>query len=131
MEGHAASGTSIGTSSGGGEAAAARLLAAAADPIRYRILGLLRVRDHSVGELCEALQMAQPRVSHHLGLLRRSGLVQVQSRGRRRLYRWAGPAASGRAGELLSLLERWLDAKAPSPTAGSAGDRAPLEDFLL
>jgi DNA-binding transcriptional ArsR family regulator len=46
------------------------------DPTRLRILALLTDGLHNVGELCESLGgQSQPAVSHHLALLRLSGLV--------------------------------------------------------
>lgn len=48
---------------------------ALADPTRLTILGLLRQRDHCVCHLVEALGMKQSIVSHHVGVLRRTGLV--------------------------------------------------------
>jgi ArsR family transcriptional regulator len=50
-------------------------LAALADPTRLAILDLLRQRDHCVCHLVEALGLKQSIVSHHVGVLRRAGLV--------------------------------------------------------
>lgn len=49
--------------------------AALADPTRMAILGLLRQRDHCVCHLVETLGLKQSVVSHHIGVLRRAGLV--------------------------------------------------------
>lgn len=57
-----------------------------AEPHRRRILDLLRTREHSVGELVDALPLTQPAVSKHLRLLKEAGLVRVQPQARRRLY---------------------------------------------
>jgi DNA-binding transcriptional ArsR family regulator len=114
-----------------GERDRVRLLAAAGDPIRYRILALVLARPRTVGELCETLGMAQPRVSHHLALLRRSGLLIAETRGRYRLHRRPGPGADPAVEQVLSLLERWVDTH-PAPVPSPATDaRASLEDFLL
>ncbi len=40
----------------------------------------------SVGELVEAMELAQPAVSKHLGVLRAVGIVSVQKMGKTRLY---------------------------------------------
>lgn len=75
---------------------------ALAEPMRRRILDLLRRRPHSVNELVEALGISQPGVSRHLRLLREAGLVQVRQDAQRRWYELrVGP---------LAELDRWLDA---------------------
>lgn len=50
-------------------------LAALADPTRLAILALLRQRDHCVCHLVETLGLKQSIVSHHVGILRRAGLI--------------------------------------------------------
>lgn len=57
-----------------------------AEPIRRRILDLLRERDHTVGELVELLGISQPGVSKHLKVLRQAGLVSVRQDAQRRWY---------------------------------------------
>src|ERR1700733_3435423 len=59
---------------------------ALATPSRVRILGWLRERPHTVGELIAATGMAQPAVSHQLRLLRDHHLVVAERRGRERGY---------------------------------------------
>jgi DNA-binding transcriptional ArsR family regulator len=54
-----------------------------ADSTRLQILTLLLGGEHNVSELCEALGgQAQPAVSHHLALLRVSGLVRPSREGK-------------------------------------------------
>lgn len=101
---------SIATRGPSDESRQATLLAAAADPIRLRILALVR-KPRAVHEICRELGMAQPRVSHHLAILREADLVTVEPQGRRRLYRWAVDPP-GPVRDLQSLLVRWF------PTAG-------------
>ena len=57
------------------------------DPTRRRILGLLRGREHAVGELVAELALAQPTVSKHLRALRDAGLVEVRPEAQQRFYR--------------------------------------------
>lgn len=58
-----------------------------ADPTRLQILALLTDKGHNVGELCEALGgQSQPTVSHHLALLRVSGLVTPSREGKFNYY---------------------------------------------
>ena len=58
-----------------------------AEPRRRQILDLLRQRERSVGDLVEALVVAQPNVSKHLRVLRDAGLVTSRVDGQRRVYR--------------------------------------------
>jgi DNA-binding transcriptional ArsR family regulator len=76
--------------------------AAIADPIRRRVLELVRDREVPAGELAEQFDVSRPAVSRHLRVLRDAGLVRERREGRLRLYR-ADPAP-------LDELRRWLDA---------------------
>lgn len=51
-------------------------LSALADPTRLAILALLRERDQCVCHLVARLELKQSIVSHHVGILRRAGLVR-------------------------------------------------------
>jgi len=71
-----------------------------AEPSRRRILDLLRMGEHPVGDLVVALGLTQPAVSKHLRVLRDAGLVEVRADAQRRLYRLAaGP---------LREVDEWL-----------------------
>ena len=60
---------------------------AIAEPRRREIIALLAGgRPRSVGELVESLDLAQPAVSKHLGVLRAVGIVSVERQGKSRLY---------------------------------------------
>ena len=53
------------------------------DPIRLRILELLRREDElSVGELVRRLALPQPQVSNHLACLRWCGFIEARREGR-------------------------------------------------
>ncbi len=65
---------------------------AVAEPQRRAILDVLAGGERSVGELVNALRLAQPQVSKHLRVLREVGAVDVREEGRRRLYRVNGRA---------------------------------------
>jgi DNA-binding transcriptional ArsR family regulator len=71
-----------------------------AEPRRRDILDLLRVREHSVGELVEGLSLSQPGVSKHLRVLREAGLVRVRVDAQRRWYRVRA--------EPLAEVDAWL-----------------------
>lgn len=58
-------------------------LKALADPARLRILGLLRQHGPMAGRDLVPLGLAQPTVSHHLGILRDAGLIEDRPEGSR------------------------------------------------
>ncbi len=64
----------------------ARLMSALATASRVRILAHLRESPCSVGELTDAVGMAQPAVSHQLRILRDLGLVIGKHEGRKTVY---------------------------------------------
>jgi DNA-binding transcriptional ArsR family regulator len=76
--------------------------AALADPIRCRVLELVRHREVPAGELAAHFAVSRPAVSRHLRVLRDAGLVRERRDGRLRLYS-ARPAA-------LDELRAWLEA---------------------
>src|SRR5258707_12269600 len=59
---------------------------ALAEPMRRRILDLLREQPRFVGELGELLDISQPGVWKHLRVLREAGLVRVRQDAQRRWY---------------------------------------------
>ena len=78
----------------------AEVFKALSDPTRVRILGLLKAKGRSCCDLiarsepglcaCDiekAVDLSQAAVSHHMGLLRRAGLVEAEKRGRWIYYR--------------------------------------------
>jgi len=75
---------------------------ALAEPMRRRILDLLRERPRLVGELVDALGISQPGVSKHLRVLREAGLVGVRQDAQRRWYELRP--------EPLAEVDRWLGA---------------------
>ncbi|HVE92921.1 MAG TPA: metalloregulator ArsR/SmtB family transcription factor [Actinomycetota bacterium] len=74
-----------------GEAEAASVATqfkALSDATRVRMLNLLaRNPELCVCELQAHFELAQPTISHHLGILRRAGLVTSEERGRWAFYR--------------------------------------------
>jgi len=67
-------------------AAGTKTLKALADETRQSILELLKDREMSVGEIVACFDLTQPTISHHLGLLRRAGLVLTRREGRQVYY---------------------------------------------
>lgn len=76
------------------------LLKALADENRLRLARLLSHEELNVQELCEILEMAQPKVSRHLSVLRQAGLVADHREGSRVYY-----SLSSLAGELEMIAE--------------------------
>jgi DNA-binding transcriptional ArsR family regulator len=73
--------------------AAAELLRALGNEQRLLILCLLVEGERSVGELLEALDLAQSALSQHLARLREAGLVQTRRDAQKVFYRLVpGPA---------------------------------------
>jgi DNA-binding transcriptional ArsR family regulator len=60
---------------------------AVAEPQRRAILEFIAGDERSVGEIVEALELAQPSVSKHLRVLRDVGLVSARRNGKQMLYR--------------------------------------------
>jgi DNA-binding transcriptional ArsR family regulator len=64
-----------------------QLAQALADETRLRLLTVLLDSDATVSDLVTRLGVPQPRVSTHLAILRKAGLVDVEVVGRQRVYR--------------------------------------------
>jgi ArsR family transcriptional regulator len=73
-----------------------------ADPTRLRLLSLIAAAGEACAacDLVDSLGVSQPTVSHHLKVLRESGLVESEKRGRW-VYYWPDP-------ERLDVLSRAL-----------------------
>lgn len=69
------------------EARAVQMFRALANPARYRIVALLAARNECiVGDLVDALPLAQSSVSEHLKVLKEAGIVQGTVDGPNRCY---------------------------------------------
>jgi DNA-binding transcriptional ArsR family regulator len=62
------------------------LLKLLSDPTRLNILMLLAQGERNVTSLCDELQLPQPTVSHHLGLLRMSNVINNRRAGKQVFY---------------------------------------------
>ena len=72
-----------------------------ADPTRVRIMNLLiRNAELCVCDLNANFDLSQPTISHHLGLLRKAGLVESDMSGRWAFYRANEDAIEALAGVL-------------------------------
>ena len=59
---------------------------ALADETRQKIMKLVCCQWLSVNQIVEQLDVSQPTVSHHLALLRETGLVNVREEGKQTFY---------------------------------------------
>ncbi|GIJ81355.1 DNA-binding transcriptional regulator, ArsR family [Micromonospora phaseoli] len=75
--------------------------AALADPVRRALVTRLAHGDATVGELAEPFELTPQAISHHVGVLRRCGLVEQRREGTKRPCRLKV--------DQLSLLGTWLD----------------------
>jgi DNA-binding transcriptional ArsR family regulator len=56
------------------------------DKTRRDILEMLRKKDLTAGEISEKFDMSAPSISHHLDILRSSGLISSEKKGQFILY---------------------------------------------
>jgi len=66
---------------------ATEVFGAIANPVRRRILELLREGPRPAGDIASEFELNRPAVSEHLQVLRSVGLVSEEARGRQRVYR--------------------------------------------
>src|SRR5580692_7470746 len=92
------------------------------EPVRRRILELLRDGPTPVGKLAEQLPVGRPAVSKHLRVLSNAGLITRRSVGTRNLYALA-PGG-------LAAAQQWLvqpgtpsSPRTPGRSARGRGDR--------
>ncbi|MEI6499949.1 MAG: metalloregulator ArsR/SmtB family transcription factor [Armatimonadota bacterium] len=88
---------------------ATELLQAVADVNRLRILKCLQARPACVCELVQATGIPQPRVSRHLGILRKAGLVRTSRDGQWVECACVGDEASTQIKALLRFVVEWVE----------------------
>lgn len=89
------------------------------DPLRVRILDLLRGRELSVGELTEQLGAGQQNVSKHLGVLTDSGMISRRKEGTHVYYRIADEGVFALCEQVCGSLQAQL-ASLSALVSGSA-----------
>ena len=82
------------------------VFAALGNPVRRRILELLRPGPVTVNSLVERFQLNRPAVSEHLQVLRNAGLVRDERKGRERYYH-VEPAPLAEVQEWLRPFEHY------------------------
>ncbi|MCZ7438714.1 metalloregulator ArsR/SmtB family transcription factor [Micromonospora sp. WMMC241] len=75
--------------------------AALGDPVRRALVTRLAHGDATVGELAEPFDLTPQAISHHVGVLRRCGLVEQRREGTRRPCRLRA--------DQLTLVGTWID----------------------
>ncbi|MBT8198864.1 MAG: metalloregulator ArsR/SmtB family transcription factor [Acidimicrobiia bacterium] len=70
------------------------------DPIRRRILSILRDDELAAGAIADQFDVTRPAVSHHLRVLREAGLVTERREGQNRYY------SANRDG--IEVLKEWF-----------------------
>jgi DNA-binding transcriptional ArsR family regulator len=78
------------------------------EPMRIRILNLLRGSELSVGELVERTGASQQNVSKHLGVLLEAGIVARRKQGTQSLYRIVDDTVFRLCDEVCGTLQRQL-----------------------
>jgi ArsR family transcriptional regulator len=80
----------------------ARLFNLLGNEIRLRILLLVLSDEHlSVQTIAREMNLSQPAVSHHLGLLRLGGVLDCRRQGKRIFYRCLSEDVRDLVGQLL------------------------------
>ena len=82
----------------------ARVFRVLGDATRLRILLMLKKRESNVTDLCKALSVSQPTVSHHLGILRMNSVVNGRRDGKEIYYSICDSNKSNSAKALRGLL---------------------------
>ena len=90
------------------------------DKTRLNILFLLRGGERNVSSLCEQLQLPQPTVSHHLGLLRMSNVISNRRHGKQVFYSLNGRVDAGPNSGLAIGVEKFQVKIAAEQALGTA-----------
>jgi len=104
-------------------AAVAGALKALADPLRLRMLSAIQSDPRGEACVCDLAELAdvsQPTVSHHLKVLKETGLLLSERRGTWVYYR----LAAARRGAVAALLDAFAPAAVASEPADEAAERA-------
>ncbi len=105
-------------------AAADSVFDALGEPVRRRILELLRDGPTPVGQLAERLPVGRPAVSKHLRLLADAGLIEHRSVGTRNLYSLAPDGMAAAQQWLVGTWDRVLAAYATAARATAGAETA-------
>lgn len=107
--------------------AVAQSAQALSDETRVRLLAMLCAGEATVNDLATRLDLAQPRISTHLALLRRTGLVEAATVGRQRTYH----VDAARIEALFAALGGAMSATTQSPKRSPEAARAVRHDMPI
>ena len=79
---------------------------ALSDRTRREILSMLKHRPHTAGEIADQFELSGATVSHHLSVLRESGLVVYERRAQTLIYSLNKPAFREVADEIAFFLKK-------------------------
>ncbi len=82
---------------------------AISDPTRRKILRLLRERDLTAGEIANYFNISKPSISHHLNILKKSGLIMGDKQGQNIYYSLNTTALQEIANWFFEFMERGKD----------------------
>ncbi|MGW0769093.1 ArsR/SmtB family transcription factor [Streptomyces sp. NPDC002676] len=86
----------------------AKVFKALGDPVRLRLMSMIASRgpggEVCVCELTPAFDLSQPTISHHLKLLRQTGLIDCERRGTW-VYYWVLPGVLDKLAAFLSTAQ--------------------------
>ena len=97
------------------------------EPLRIRILDLLRERDLSVSEITERLGTSQQNASKHLGILLQAGVVSRRKHGNASIYSIADRGVYDLCEQVCGGLQTQL-AELSALVEGAAAPRAGTTD---
>ena len=101
------------------------------DKTRLNILMLLSDGERNVTNLCEALQLPQPTVSHHLGLLRLNNVIGNRRSGKQVFYTLNGRIETGDGTELNIRGDQFDIVVRPRlDSTTSSGPASPAESMI-
>jgi DNA-binding transcriptional ArsR family regulator len=86
---------------------------ALANPVRRRILEILRKNPRAAGDIACEFKLNRPAVSEHLQVLRNTGLISEEIRGRQRFYH-LNPSALSEVKDWLHPFERYWNQRVRS-----------------
>jgi DNA-binding transcriptional ArsR family regulator len=84
--------------------ASREMLTALADPARQDLVQVLARGELNVTDIAARINLSRPTVSHHLGILRRGGLVRTRKQGKEVFYRLDKDRITGTLEGLVATL---------------------------
>jgi ArsR family transcriptional regulator, arsenate/arsenite/antimonite-responsive transcriptional repressor len=86
-----------------------RFLTALGDPIRLRILFVLKGDRLNVGDIAQQFDLSRPAISHHLRVLRDAGILRSKKEGQEIFYFVDKPYLVDELRSLADILETYIE----------------------